>query len=383
MRFKQKVDVLIVRTVPCEHDSRVSKFLFHYQKNEVRVGIVCISRSKKCSRSSTSAVPHYSTKGLDFNSLPFPIKYIPGVWKIHRPLLYMDYLLTCVKIFWMWRPTVLHGCDLDGFLITKFAFPFNKKRVFEVLDPWTTMTSSSRIARLENNAFQSSKVLVMPAFDSRIKIIREKSTSFSNFMDVELANQLIADVEKDNRFTDFVHSLKPYVLTGGIISSDTKIDELIYATSEQNKINLVVTCDEELIRGNGFLRIPTNVFCIGKQEWGKWLYLMKNCNAIWIYYSQTNNHFASHISPNKYWEAVLFGKKMLVNQISQFCDRIKIEGPIYEIGENFQTHLPEILQELAGSESEVIGMPEKMEIFEKMSRDRTHAVKQILHWALK
>lgn len=382
MQIWEKVDVLIIRTVPCGQDSRVSKFLFHYQKNQIRVGIVCISRSGRCSRKSESQVPHYSVKGLDFNSLPYLINWIPGVWKLHRSLLYLDYVLTCIKIWFLWRPKVLHGCDLDGYLISKLAFPYKRKRIFEVLDPWTTMTSSKRIAKLEKQAFSKSKVLVMPAFDSRIKVSRNKSTSFSNFMEIELAQSLMVEAENDSQFIQYVESLKPFILTGGIMGRDTRIEELINSIGSQSEFNLVATCSPEFIKGNSFLRPPQNVFCIGKQDWGKWLYLVRNCSAIWIYYSKTNNHFASHISPNKYWEAVLFNKTMLVNEISQFCDRVDFEGRFIEIGDDLEEGLKSKIQDLSRVELQPTDLSTRSRRLEEIGFERTKTVKQILDWVL-
>jgi len=382
MQIWERVDVLIIRTVPCGQDSRVSKFLFHYQKNQIRVGIVCISRSGRCSRKSESQVPHYSVKGLDFNSLPYLINWIPGVWKLHRFLLYLDYVLTCIKIWFLWRPKVLHGCDLDGYLISKLAFPYKRKRIFEVLDPWTTMTSSKRVAKLEKRAFSKSKVLVMPAFDSRIKVSRSKSTSFSNFMEIELAQSLMVEAENDSQFIQFVDSLKPFILTGGIMGSDTRIEELINSVGSQSEFNLVATCNPDFIKGNSFLRLPQNVFCIGKQDWGKWLYLVRNCSAIWIYYSKANNHFASHISPNKYWEAVLFNKTMLVNEISQFCDRVDFEGRFIEIGDDLEEGLKRKIQDLSRVELQPTDLSTRSRRLEEIGFERTKTVRQILDWVL-
>ncbi len=376
----RKVDILIVRTVPCGQDSRVSKFLFHYKKNNVSVGLVCISRSSKCSRKNNPDTPHFSINGLDFNSLPFPINRISGVWKFHRILLYLDYLYTCLKLRFLWRPRALHGCDLDGYLVSKLSFPFNRRRIFEVLDPWSTMTSSKRIAALENRAFYDAKVLVMPAFDSRIKVSRPLATSFSNFMDLELSKELLHEPTNDPKFVEYVDSLKPFILTGGIMGSDTRIAELIYAVSKQSKFNLVATCPEDFIKGNSFLAIPDNIFCIGKQDWGRWLYLLKNSEAVWIYYSTSNNHFASHISPNKYWEAVLFNKIMLVNQISQFSDRMELEGPFVEVGEAVIQNLSEVFQSLEDDHTNQSDSLARDSRFMVLQNERTDTARQIIKW---
>lgn len=380
LQLRRRVDILIVRTVPCGQDSRVSKFLFHYRKNDTRVGLVCISRSNKCSRESNSDVPHFSIRGLDLNSLPFPINLVPGVWKFHRVLLFLDYLLTSSKLKFLWRPRALHGCDLDGYLISKLSFPLKKRRIFEVLDPWSTMTSSKRIARLENKAFYDAKVLVMPAFDSRIKITRDKATSFSNFMDIELAEELVSEAERDTQFIEYVESMKPFILTGGIMGLDTRIEELISAISKQDRMNLVATTSPDFIKGSGYLKIPGNVFCIGKQSWGRWLYLLKNCEAIWIYYSMSNNHFASHISPNKYWEAVLFNKTMLVNQISQFSDRTDLEGPYFEIGADPFRNLSGVIENLRDTNLNQPASLERVSKFRSIQDERTAAARLVTNW---
>jgi hypothetical protein len=163
---------------------------------------------------------------------------------------------------------------------------------------------------------------------------------------------------------------------------DTKIEELVHAIGSQGTFNLVATCKPEFIKGNSFLRLPQNVFCIGKQDWGKWLYLVKNCSAIWIYYSKANNHFASHISPNKYWEAVLFNKTMLVNEISQFCDRVDFEGHFIEIGDDLESGLKVKIKDLSEVELQPTDLSSRSKRLEEIGFERTKTVKQILDWVL-
>jgi hypothetical protein len=134
------------------------------------------------------------------------------------------------------------------------------------------------------------------------------------------------------------------------------------------------------MRREGIQSIPSNVFCIGKQDWGKWLYLVKNCDGVWVYYSRSDNHYVSHISPNKYWESVLFNKTMFVNQISQFSDRISLEAPFIEIGENPEETLIKVLNMFDNLQKEELETSERLEKFEAISNSRSIAAAQILSW---
>lgn len=387
MRLKKSVDILIIRTAPCGYDSRVSKFLFHYNKLGETVALTCLSREHECARQSTVRNIHKGFNQLNVNDLPFPLTVTPInqiFWRFHRIFLAFEFIISSLKISLYWRPKVIHCTDLDGYLIAKIAFPFNKKKIFEVYDPWQTMTNKPRIRRLENKAFLNAKVLVMPAEDSRIKVKREKATSFSNFMDPDLADLLLQDVDIDDDFVRKVETLKPYIISGGIISKDTKIIELTEIMRSQNPLNLLIASEQKNLTNLEFSEIPMNVHFIGKQKWSRWLYLVKNSNAVWIYYSPSNTHFASHISPNKYWEALLFKKPILISRKSQFCDRSPLEDKLYELEDDFESCLRVALAEIKSGNFKFTENNDTRErILNAMQNERTKKVEKILNWARK
>jgi hypothetical protein len=384
MRLKKPVDILIIRTAPCGFDSRVSKFLFHYKKIGETVALTCLSREQKCARQSSGQNIHKNFKQLNVNDLPFPLTVTPInqiFWRFHRIFLASEFIISSLRISLYWRPKVIHCTDLDGYLIAKIAFPFNKKKIFEVYDPWQTMTNKIRIRRIENKAFLNAKVLVMPAEDSRIKVDREKITSFSNFMDPDLADLLLQDTEIDDDFVRKIESLKPYILSGGIISKETKIVELTETMNSQKSLNLVIASEQKNLTNLNFGDIPSNVHFIGKQKWSKWLYLVKNSNAVWVYYSPTHTHFASHISPNKYWEALLFKKPILISKEGQFCDRSTLEGKLYELEDDFDLRLNLALAEITSINSTSTENNDiRGRILNTMQNDRTRKVEKILNW---
>lgn len=369
----------MIRTVPCEQDARVSKFLYHYEKLNIKVIIACISRDKNCERQNSAYIRHVTVKASNFNKLNRIQILILKICKSFRILLLIDHLINSLKIRKICKPRILHGCDLDGYLISKVAFPLNPNRIFEVYDPWSTMTTSKRIHKIENREFFKAKVLVLPAKDSRIKVVRENSFSMSNMLDPGLLNLIELKEDSKRINLDINNDGKPFILTGGIINQDTKIRELIEAIGLQNKYKLLITSDTQLIEVLGIQKNPFNVQFIGKQKWPEWLALMKKSAAVWVYYSTQNEHFKSHISPNKYWEACLLGTPILVNNISQFCDRVDFEPNIIEIGEDLNMK-ERILASLAEIKADKKNFNE-LEIHEywaKKESERTLTVQELL-----
>lgn len=378
--MRQRVEVLIIRTNPCAEDSRVNKFLYHYNLNDVEMGTVCVSRTEICKGPKLSKTAHECFIGLNFNALPKSLGLIARFRFGFKFLLLVDRLRFCFFIRKKFVPNKLHGCDLDGYLIARFAFPFMKsKTIFEVYDPWSTMTNSKKIQKLENRAFRESKVLIMPAEDSRIKPIRPKSTFFSNFLDPGLAEKLIENSDKDSAFQDKIDSVQPYILSGGILGVDTGLKDMISVFAQQDKFNLVIAANESFLTGNGFLSIPSKVHAIGKVSWTNWIYALSRSSAVWIYYSKSNNHFVEKISPNKYWESIYFKKPMIVNDIKQFTDRFSIESQLYDLNENIIDNLPKVLLNLDIFAGGDFGKNQD-DLWEKTERLRTKTVKSVLSW---
>jgi hypothetical protein len=72
---------------------------------------------------------------------------------------------------------------------------------------------------------------------------------------------------------------------------------------------------------------------VGYQDWGSWLELVRASGCVWVWYDSQVLHYQKNLSPNKYWEACLFWKPLIVNTLSQFVDRIDSEPEMLEIGE--------------------------------------------------
>jgi hypothetical protein len=232
-------------------------------------------------------------------------------------------------------------------MITKFAFPLKRKRIFEIYDPWSTMVNSSRIKKLENKAFNSAKILIQPSAEPRIKVERKDCFSLSNTLDPSIALTLL---EKASSNFDLIHkikSLQPYILSGGTVNRDTRIGSLISAISSQQDFNLIITCAEDYILQTSSLELPNRTYCIGKVSWSDWLLLLHNSSAVWAYYSRENEHFRSHISPVKYWEACLFGTPLIVNELNQFSDRALREPEIYELGDPLALSIEQALNKIS------------------------------------
>ena len=324
----------MTRFSPCAEDARVSKMIFHYESLKQHVVLVCVSRGNTCTRLSSEFITH---KTLNLSKLSF-LKNLSG--PVRRVTMRVELLYFALYCRLSWRPSIAHGCDLDGYLVAKLAFPTGVKRIFEVYDPWSTMTSSKKIARLEAREFQKSDFLIMPAYDSRIKVARKNQMSFGNEMDIDLAVRLLHETEEAY---ELLRKKLPdiYLLSGGSLGDSVGTDRLIDFYRSHPEFNLVIAGTLPSIPKYQALTIPQNVHILGKQRWGVWLHLLRNSIACWAYYDQEVDHYASHISPNKYWEACLFKVPLFVSNLNQFCDRSDLEPLCVEMYSEIQTGIAE------------------------------------------
>ena len=369
---RRSVDVLLLRTVKCAEDSRLNKILYHYEKIGIRVGVSCISRGMPCSRTESAFVSHKTLK------ISWPNLDSISSRLVRRVTLRFQ-LLRFVMHVKPWKPQVIHGCDLDGYLVGKLAFP-GKKIIFEVYDPWTTMTNSKRAAHLESKAFMKCDVLVMPALNSRVKVDRDYQSALSNALDIGLANKLLRVSKLHDVVSLLIEQEIPYILTGGILGAEVGSDVLAEAISlTKSGLHLVIASDNLESFGLNHRDIPDNIHFIGKQSWADWLALVKNASALWVYYDQRIKHFESHISPNKYWEAALFEIPIIVNSIDQFCDRIPHESRYFEIDISSKFQLEATFNDIA-SLSRASQSSVSVPAWQKLESERTELVKQFLLW---
>lgn len=374
MRISQRrsVDVLLLRTVECAEDSRLNKILYHYEKIGIRVGVSCISRGRPCTRTESAFVSHKTLKisGINLDSISSRL--------VRRILLRLQILRFIMNVK-PWKPQVVHGCDLDGYLVGKLAFP-RKKIIFEVYDPWTTMTDSKLVAHLESKAFMGCDVLVMPALNSRIKVDRDNQAALSNALDIGLANKLLRAGKLHDVASSLIEQGIPYILTGGILGAEVSSDVLAEAISlTKSGVHLVIASNNLNSFHLNQDDIPNNIHFIGKQSWADWLVLVKNASALWVYYDQSIKHFESHISPNKYWEAALFEIPIIVNSIDQFCDRIPHEPRYFEIDIDSKFQLEAVFHDIA-SQKRTSQFSISSPAWLKIESERTEVVKQVLLW---
>ena len=366
---------MIIRTAQCGEDPRVAKFIFHYQALGIKVGITCFTRGKICSRKSSSSVLHSTYRVTPFKIVDrFPRR-------VRKFILAFDFILNSIRLAGQWNPKVIHGCDVDGYTLARIANGFGRKKIFEVYDPWTTMTQSKLAAVAEGKAFYESDVLVMSAKDSRIKIPRIQGTFLGNEVDIELAESKIK-LASDIRANNPSYFLKPYILVGGTLNESIRISNLIEVVKRFPSINMLIASKKEKITEIYLDRIPDNIVFIGEQDWGTWLSFVKYSSFVWVYYDVKNFHYESHISPNKYWEASLYNRPMFVYEKNQFCDRVNFEGKLIELGEEIELTLPSYLESYLNSTEmqKPILTDEHHAKWLEIQNMRRHNVKEILQW---
>ncbi len=323
----EKVDFLVIRNHTCENDARIEKLLFHLKKQHISVQVVCLSRDANvCGRTSSGNISHDSIQ----------LSMSPYMENLPRPYRRFRLILQVVKVLFLLRKRFIFrsgwGCDFDGFFLIYALRKFYLKRpktIFEVYDPWSTMVQNNLIRELEAYFFDFADFLIMPARDSRLKIKGRDVHTLGNELIPPLANEIMKREEFD--FSKIAS--QPFILVGGTLSRHNHLSILVEAAKQIPEIHVLICLTSDQLIQLVKAELPANVVPIGHVSWSRWLSLLSHATACWVYYDETVDHFQSHISPNKYWESLLFQTNMIVNNLQQFSDRvIEIEPCIAEIG---------------------------------------------------
>lgn len=361
-------DVLIVRTARCGEDPRVNKIAWHYSKLGYKVGIQCFSRTFKCSGPYVGGVTHRSSLNIRY-------RYINSMPRVVRRLLILcEYLKAILMIRLLWNPKIVHGCDLDGYLVGQYGTLFRRSRkykIFEIYDPWQTMTLSPKLAKLENRSIDECDLLIMPSEDGRIKPLKRPMISISNAMDIDLLQTQMSKTRiKSEQDFGWLFNLD-YIIVGGTVSKDVGINLLINLATQSN-VKVVVVCSKDKLSSIEDLS-NRNLITINSLPWGAWLNLVSHALACWVYYDDKNYHYRSHISPNKYWESAILDIPMFVNNLRQFCDRTNLEPLMIEVGLEMEESFREgILR--AKQYRESMGIPKSSSQWQAISQRRTETL---------
>lgn len=306
------VDVLIICSWKCQNDPRIAKLIARYStKTHLTVGVVCLSQVEKCARISTASIFHESLDTAQFADLNTSQRLM-SLLKLSRSLR---------KKF---RPRFVHGVNLDGFIIGKSAYA-SRKVVFDQFDSWGTMSGSVFFKLAEQASILFSSYFLGTTKRS-IPAWKRKSMLFLNIVSPEV---LPAFGASTNRISELCGGGN-YLLAGGSYQA-SRLDQLASIASHFSSLKLIIAGEHM-----GESERQPNVNFLGSIAWAEWLELANSASGIWAWYESSTEHYARFISPNKYWEACWFGKPIVVNRLSSFCDRLVNEPPVLEIGNSLE-----------------------------------------------
>jgi hypothetical protein len=368
----QNISIKMIRTARCADDPRINKMIYHYGKLGIILDIHCFSRSTKCKRISTDNIKHRTTNLLNYsilNRLPRLARQI---------IIRIEYLISILLLSSELNSKfkAIHCCDLDGYLLGIKAAKLrnNKyiKSIFEIYDPWQTMTGKEKILTIENKAIENCDLLIMPSKDGRIKPNKQNQIYMTNAVDIEIANDAmkIAQKKLTNELIEILNS--EYIIVGGTVSKDIKINELL-EVARKNNLKVVLACNKDKIDciDKEYLN---DITYTGVLDWGTWLILLKKALAAWVFYDESNFHYQSHISPNKYWEAALLNVPMFISSKEQFCDRVSTEPMLIPLKEDFNKNFNSGVTTIRASRNYSEIDEEGFVFWEKMSKSRTKSL---------
>lgn len=322
--------IVLLRSNPVEPDPPVEKVAATLRAEGYEVTILAWDRSASYTeRTETSSV------GVKTVRFGIPAEY-GGGWKRNLfPLLTFQRRLWNRLNRYADEIDAVHAFDLDtGFTAARFARQRRKRFVYHVLDYYADSHALPKmlgkfVKREENKVISSADVTILCTEKRREQIAgaRVKKLVVIHNTPIHSADGEDADIlQKEGGRDATNHEDRLKIAYVGILAGGRLLPELLQVVAENRELELHVGGFGGL-EGTvkRYAETYGNIFWYGKLPYGETLALERACDVMTaIYDPSVPNH--RYAAPNKFYEALLLGKPLIMARGTGFDEIPEKEG---------------------------------------------------------
>jgi glycosyltransferase involved in cell wall biosynthesis len=317
--------VLFLRSNPVDPDSRVEKEVKTLLKNGHKVEIFCWDRSSNHSLIS-------SNKKIDDDTCPiyrigYKSEFGAGFKRNLRPLIqFQNAIINFIKKYHK-RYDVIHACDFDtAFSAFKIARKYNIKFVYDIFDYYA---DAFKVPKILKKAVVQADTKIINKADAVIICSEKRKEQLRNanpkrLVIIHNSPEKVSFNKTNEKDKKNDNSLRiAYV---GILNDGRMIPELLKIISTHKNFELHIGGFgkyESLVQE--YAERNTNIIYYGRVPYSKTLEIENSSDVLTAIYDPTipNHRYAA---PNKFYEALMLGKPLIMCKGTGFSDVVRTEG---------------------------------------------------------
>lgn len=317
------MNIILIRSNPVNPDPPVEKVFKKLHDDGNKVKLICWNRDNNKNKIITIENRTIGGINTEVYSINIPSSYGRGAGNIFSILKFqiiLMYVICKINSF-----HAIHSFDFDTGLATCiFAKIFKKKFVYHILDYYADSHVNikdkllySIIRFLENKVISCADVTIICSEKRREQIKDAKARK------VEVIYNSPCDNFSSEKFPLQSKNKKIRISYVGIFSNGRLLKEMLEFVSKHDQIELHIAgfgcLENEVFEA---AKKYSNIFYYGKIQYYQTLQLESQCHIMTaIYDPDIINH--KYASPNKFFEALLLGKPIIMAKNTGFADVVE------------------------------------------------------------
>ena len=318
--------VVLLRSTPVQPDPPVEKMANTLLAEGYRVTIAAWDRNSNTKRVNSQM--KLSNGTVDIVRFGIPAQFGGGLKKTLKPLICFQWALFSWLMHNQKHYDIIHAFDFDtGYVASLAASLWNKKLVYHILDYYVAShgLSHSRLGNLvekrEIKVINKANATVICTEKRREQIAKARPRQLYVIHNTPDANIVLSETGIEMQGDDS----KAKIVYVGIFGRKRFLQEAFEAVRGRDDIELHIggfgEIEKEVIQEAA---CNNNVFYYGRLPYVKTLALEKQCDIMFAMYDPViPNH--QYSAPNKFYEALMLGKPIIMANNTGFDDVISNE----------------------------------------------------------